>query len=153
MTLNLWDKQLEAYSITESLRFFTYQTVFTSVARLLKERGINIKELYAGLKGYCNGDNVEFDIIGAGSEAAILIEVESKLIRNDVEDLIAKMPDVFKFFPHLRRPKLYGGVAGMSMEKDVERFAYKRGIFVFGASGDNIRILNDEKFKPRTFAK
>ena len=123
------------------------------VDRLLKERNISIRELYAGLSGKRNGDNVEFDIIGAGLEAAILIEVKLKLKKQYVEDLIAKMPVVFKFFPHLRRPKLYGGAAGMSIEKDVERFAYKRGVFVFGESGDNIRILNDEKFKPRTFAK
>ncbi len=139
--------------ITDSLGLFAEQAVFPAIDRLLKTRNINIKELYTGLKGRRNGDNVEFDIVGAGPEAAILIEVKLKLKKKDIEDLIAKMPDVFKFFPHLRRPKLYGGAAGMSIEKDVERFAYKRGIFVFGESGDNIRILNDEKFKPRTFVR
>lgn len=153
-TLDHVDEQLEALSITDSLRFFTNQTVFEAIDRLLKTRGIVIKELYAGLKGRRNGDNIEYDLVGAGPEAAILIEVKLKLKRKHVEELIdQKLPGVFKFFPHLRRPKLYGGAAGMSIEKDVERFAYKRGIFVFGASGDNIRILNDEKFKPRTFAK
>lgn len=151
VTLDRLTRQVSG--ITDSLGLFAEQTVFPAVDRLLKTRAINIKELYAGLKGRRNGDNVEFDIVGAGPEAAILVEVKLKLKKKDVEDLIAKMPDVFKFFPHLRRSKLYGGAAGMSIEKDVERFAYKRGIFVFGESGDNIRILNDEKFKPRTFTK
>jgi hypothetical protein len=40
----------------------------------------------------------------------------------------------------------------MSIDKGVDRFAYKNGLFVIGQTGDNVRILNDKKFRPRSFA-
>jgi hypothetical protein len=40
----------------------------------------------------------------------------------------------------------------MSIDSGVDRFAYKRGLFVIGQNGDNVRLLNDKKFKPRSFS-
>jgi len=42
-----------------------------------------------------------------------------------------------------------GAVAGIIIEENVGRFAYRRGLFVIGQSGDAVEILNDTKFSPR----
>jgi hypothetical protein len=62
------------------------------------------------------------------------------------------MPRFFKFFPNQQRSVLYGVVAGMSIDEDADRFAYEQGLFVITQSGENLRIINDKKFKPRSFA-
>jgi hypothetical protein len=138
--------------VTESLSRFSEQGVLAVVKRLFSERGIKLNPLYANFEGHLNGDNMETDVIGLGSKCAVLIEVKLRLRQADVEEFLEKkLPRFFDFFPSFRRPVLYGGVAGMSIDKGVDRFAYKKGLFVIGQTGENLRILNDEKFKPRSF--
>ena len=128
--------------------------VFPATKRLFSKRGIQLNPLYANFEGHLNGDNMETDVIGLGPECAVLIEVKLRLRQDDVEEFLEKkLPRFFDFFPGFRRPLLYGGVAGMSIDKDMDRFAYKKGLFVISQTGDNVRILNDKKFKPRSFAE
>jgi hypothetical protein len=70
---------------------------------------------------------------------------------SDVKNFLKTLPDFFKFFPHFRRRKLYGAVAGMSVDENVARYAYKHGLFVLAPAGENMQILNDKKFVPRAF--
>jgi hypothetical protein len=86
-----------------------------------------------------------------------LIEVKLRLRQADVKEFCEKkLPRFFDFFPKFRQPLLYGVVAGMSIDKGVDRFAYKKGLFVISQTGDPAaagRILNDKKFRPRSFAE
>jgi hypothetical protein len=139
--------------VTDSLRRFSEQTVFPATQRLFRERGIRLNPLYSNMEAHLDGDNMETDIIGLGPKCAVLLEVKLRLRQKDVEEFLErKLPRFFDFFPSFRRPILYGGVAGMSIDKGVDRFAYKKGLFVIAQTGDNVQILNDKKFKPRSFA-
>ncbi|CAN2039223.1 hypothetical protein GMMP15_1110010 [Candidatus Magnetomoraceae bacterium gMMP-15] len=40
-------------------------------------------------------------------------------------------------------------VAGIVLDKGVERFAYRKGLFVIVQSGEAVQILNNNKFKPK----
>ena len=51
----------------------------------------------------------------------------------------------------MRGRKLCGAVAGMSVDESVARYAYKQGLFVLAPSGENMQLVNDEEFMPRTF--
>ncbi|HID57281.1 TPA: DUF3782 domain-containing protein, partial [Candidatus Poribacteria bacterium] len=42
-----------------------------------------------------------------------------------------------------------GAVAGIVIEEEADKFAYRNGLFVIGQSGQAAKILNDEKFRPR----
>jgi hypothetical protein len=143
----------ELGGLTESLGRFSEQGVLAAVKRLFGKRGIPLDHFYRNLTGPLNGETMETDIIGAGPEYAVLIEVKLRLRQADVKKFLEKkLPRFFEFFPNLQRPVLYGGVAGMSIDDDADRFAYKQGLFIIGQSGENLRILNDKKFKPRSFA-
>jgi len=143
----------ELGGVTESLSRFSEQTVFPATKRLFSKRGIELNRLYGNMQEHLNGDNMETDVIGLGPECAVLIEVKLRLRQDDVEEFLdKKLPRFFDFFPSFRRPLLYGGVAGMSIDSGVDRFAYKRGLFVIAQTGDNVRLLNDKKFKPRSFS-
>jgi len=48
---------------------------------------------------------------------------------------------------------VYGGVAGMDIVEEADKYAYRRGLFVLGMTGEGIaRIMNDQKFTPKDFA-
>jgi hypothetical protein len=140
--------------VTESLGRFSEEGVLSAVKRLFDKRSIPLDHFYRNLTGPLNGETMETDIIGVGLKHAVLIEVKLRLRQADVKEFLEKkLPRFFEFFPNLRRPVLYGGVAGMSIDEDADRFAYKQGLFIIGQSGDSLRIINDKKFKPRSFAQ
>jgi hypothetical protein len=139
--------------VTESLGRFSEETVLAAVKRLFDKRGIPLNHLFRNLVGPLDGETMETDVVGVGPEHAVLIEVKLRLRQPDIKKFLEKdLPRFFEFFPNLRRPVLYGGVAGMSIDEDADRFAYKQGLFVIGQTGENLRILNDKKFIPRSFA-
>ena len=144
----------ELNGVADSLGRFSEQTVFPAIKRLFRERGVRLNLFYSNLEAHdLDGDNMETDVVGLGPKCAVVIEVKLRLRQTDVKEFLEKkLPRFFDFFPGFRRPILYGGVAGMSIDKDVDRFAYKKGLFVISQTGDNICILNDKKFRPRSFA-
>jgi hypothetical protein len=140
--------------VTDSLSRFAEQTVFPATKRLFRERGVRLNLFYSNLEARdLDGNKMETDIVALGPKCAVVIEVKLRLRQTEVKEFLEKkLPRFFDFFPGFRRPILYGGVAGMSIDKDVDRFAYKKGLFVISQTGDNVQILNDKKFRPRSFA-
>jgi hypothetical protein len=144
----------ELGGVTESLGRFSEEGVLSAVKRLFNKRGIPLDHFFRNLIGPLDGETMETDVIGVGPKHAILIEVKLRLRQTDVKKFLEKkLPRFFEFFPNLQRPVLYGGVAGMSIDEDADRYAYKQGLFVIGQSGESLRIINDKKFKPRSFAQ
>ncbi len=41
-----------------------------------------------------------------------------------------------------------GLVARIEINEGIDRYAYKKGLFVIKPSGDTVEIVNDEQFKP-----
>jgi len=139
--------------LTKSLGLFAESMVYPSVTRLFAERGILLTGLYSRSRERRNGSTMEVDVLGVGSEAVVDIEVKLRLEVSDVKYFLKQLPQFFDFFPRFRGLKLYGAIAGMSIDQEADRFAYKQGLFVLAPSGDNMRILNDEKFVPHIFGE
>ncbi len=137
--------------LTDSLGRFAEHMVEPSVVRLFRERGIKLTDIYSRFRERRNGEMMEVDILGYGPGAVVVVEVKLKLKLPDVKALLEKLPRFFDFFTLLRGRKLYGAVAGMSVDESVARYAYKQGLFVLAPSGENMQILNDEEFMPKTF--
>jgi hypothetical protein len=94
---------------------------------------------------------MEWDVLGHGPQHVIAVEVKLKLGVQDVKDTLERLPRFFDFFERFRGLILYGAVAGMSIDEGADRHAYQQGLFVLAQSGENIRLLNDEKFIPRAY--
>jgi hypothetical protein len=137
--------------LTDSLGRFAESAVYPAVARLFRERGIELADTYWRIGDRRNGHHMEIDVLGAGPQHVVLMEVKLKLKLEHVQDLLQKLENFFVVFPYYRGRALYGAVAGMSIDKDVDRYAYHRGLFVMAQTGENLRILNDKKFIPRQF--
>lgn len=137
--------------LVKSLGLFAELMVEPAVIGIFNERGIKLTGVSGRMKERMNGDTMEVDVVGTSLDTVVVIEVKLRLELPDVKEFLKELPNFFKFFPRFRGSKLYGAVAGMSIEKGAARYAYKKGLFVLGPSEDNVKILNDEKFIPRAF--
>ena len=47
--------------------------------------------------------------------------------------------------------KVIGAVAGIVIDESADKYAYRKGLFVIGQTGETVKILNDEKFEPKVW--
>jgi hypothetical protein len=95
---------------------------------------------------------MEIDILLANDKEAVVIEVKTTLKVEDVREFLDDITRFTFFFPRYKGLKLYGGVAGIQIEEDADKFAYRQGLFVLAGSGEGmIRILNNTEFQPKNF--
>ena len=139
--------------LTKSLGLFAESMVLPSVTGLFGQRGLELLDVAARLRARRDGGTMEVDVLGAGPEVVIAIETKMRLRVEYVKDFIERLPHFFEFFPRYSGLKLYGAVAGMSVDSNVPRFAYNQGLFLLAPCGENMQILNDEEFVPREFGK
>jgi len=128
---------------------FVEELVAPGVGRLFKERGIEVDRVYQRAKAHCGGEDMEIDVLAVDGEYAVLVEVKSTLSLDDVNDHLDALAKFRDFFPEYANRKAVGAVAGIAVEEGVDRYAYKKGLFVLRQSGDTVVVANDEKFRPR----
>ncbi len=134
-----WGRLIEALVESDTLRLF-------------QERGIEVRYIYRRTKVKLDGRTMELDLLLENDDEVVVIEAKSQLKVEDVDDFLRQMDDFLEFFPRYRGYRIYGGVAGLGVEDNVARYAYRKGLFVLTVGGEGLaRILNDESFRPRDF--
>ena len=63
-------------------------------------------------------------------------------------DFLTRLKTPFREFSSY---KIYGAIAGIEIDQGVDRFAYKKGLFVIKPSGDTVTIVNDDRFRPKAW--
>jgi len=116
---------------------------------MFKERGIEVDRVFQRVKAHKDGAGIEIDILAVNKEYAVLIEAKSSLSVEDVKDHIERMKCFRRFFPEYSDRKIVGAVAGIVIEEEADRFAYRQGFFVIAQTGEIVKILNDREFKPK----
>ena len=129
-----------------------------SLVELLNERGIEVHRTHPRQKvSYVQKDgtrkNREFDIVVANGEEVVVVEVKTTLKPKHIKRFVESMKDFSRYFPYYATMRVYGAVAYIRCDSDTDRFAYKKGLYVIRATGDSASILNDSKFKPRSFTE
>jgi len=130
---------------------FVEGLVAPGAIRIFRERGINVNRISQRVKCQKDGKQMEIDVLGVDSEYIVLIEVKSTLSIDDVNEHIERLQDFKYFYPEYQDRKAIGAVAGIVIDAGADRYAYRKGFFVIAQSGETIRILNDEKFQPKTW--
>ncbi|EFA68153.1 hypothetical protein [Cylindrospermopsis raciborskii] len=128
---------------------FVESQVRPAAVKLFKERGIAVKEIASNTYIQTGKEGLEIDLLVINSSDIILIEAKSKVSEDDVNEHLERLSKFKRFFPRYESYRVLGAVAGMVIPLDVSRYAYRKGLFVIGQSGDNLVILNDDKFRPR----
>ena len=143
------DKQIA--DLTGSWGKFVESMVEPAVVRLFRGRGIEIEGTHQRVKKRRDGDEMEVDILGINKEWVVAVEVKTTLKVEDVVEHQERLDRFKEFFHEYADRKVLGAVAGMRMEEGADRYAYRRGFFVLAQSGESVIMLNDEKFRPRTW--
>jgi hypothetical protein len=127
---------------------FVENLVEPAVLRLFQERGIDVQEVTRRMRSQRRGAEMEIDIFAVNGDAAVAVEVKSRLSRQDVEYFLGCLERFKQSFPHYADYDIYGAVAGIEIDEGVDRFAYQRGLFVIKQTGDTVTIANDTTFQP-----
>ena len=130
---------------------FVEELVEPAVVRMFQERGIDVKEKHPRVSVKRENVAMEIDILVVDTTDVVLVECKSRLSRDDVHDFIEKLKRFKVAFPAYKNYQAYGAVAGIEINEGVDRYAYQKGLFVIRPSGDTVEIVNDQKFKPKTW--
>ena len=130
---------------------FVEWQVRPAAVRLFKERGIDVNELSSDLSVQKGDEGLEIDLLVVNGSEAIAIEVKSKLTQADVDEHLERLNKFKRLLPRYQSLKILGAVAAMVTPSEVARYAYRQGLFVIAQSGDDLVILNDQKFKPKAW--
>ncbi|MBF0231393.1 MAG: DUF3782 domain-containing protein [Desulfamplus sp.] len=143
------DKQIG--KLGNRLGEFIEEMVRPGAVRLFRERGINVHVVSRNVTAERDGEATEIDLLVVNDGEMIAVECKSSLSIDDVNEHLERLGKVKRLFPHYRDMKVMGAVAAMVIPENVGKYAYKKGFFVLCQSGDNMVILNDEKFEPKVW--
>jgi RecB family endonuclease NucS len=94
---------------------------------------------------------MEIDILAVDGDVAVAIEVKSRL-PNKMWMISARSCRRFKqAFPEQAQHQVYGAVAAIEFLQEVDRYAYRKGLFVIRQCGDSVELANDGSFQPRAW--
>jgi len=128
---------------------FVEEMVAPAAGRLFTERGIPVHLISRNVKANRNGRAAEYDIIVINGEHLVAVEVKSRPRIDHIDMHLQRLAALKEFMPDYRHRKVLGAVAGMTWDDDVAHYAYRKGLFVLGQSGETVAILNDDKFQPK----
>jgi hypothetical protein len=138
-------------SLTTRWGRFVEELVEPAVLRLFQEKGIDVKEIYPRARVKRQGIAMEIDILAVDDTDLVLVECKSRLSKDDVDEFLEKLTRFKIAFPHYKNYQAYGAVAGIEINEGIDRYAYKKGLFVIKPSGDTVTIINDAEFQPMTW--
>jgi hypothetical protein len=122
-----------------------------AAVRLFQERGIDVHELHTGVSVQRAEGGIEIDLLVVNDQEVVLIEVKSKLTQSDVDEHLERLEKFKRLMPRYGNVKALGAVAGMVVPDDIARYAYRKGLFAIAQSGENVIILNDPQFQPKSW--
>jgi len=141
----------EVAGLTTRWGQFVENLVEPAVVRLFQERGIEIQQTLRRVKSTSLATPMEIDILAIDGEIAVAIEVKSRLSQEDVDNFCQTLARFKQAFHYLSEYQIHGAVAGIEIDQDVDRYAYRRGLFVIRQCGDSVEIANDGAFRPRSW--
>jgi len=141
------DKTIEG--LTSRWGRFVENIVAPAVLHLFQEKGFQVQEVYQRVRSARGSRHLEIDILVVDDDVAIVVEVKSRLTQKEVRQVLNTLNHFKSAFPHYANYRLYGAVAAIEIDKDVDTYAYHQGLFVIKQSGDSVKISNDNDFKPQ----
>jgi len=136
--------------ITDSLGRFAENMVAPAIVKIFNRRGIPITGYSQRVRSPKR--RIEYDIVAFNENYAVVVSVKLTLRLDDVKHFLDERLPIFKeVFPRYKDMKVIGVAAGANIVGESDIYAMKRGLFVLAQSGENVTLVNDEKFEPRIF--
>ncbi len=139
--------------ITNTLGKFAQEMVAPKLTELFQKRGLQIQTIAHNIFGVKDNKKFyEIDLLLVGPQVVVIVEVKTKLSVEYVNDHLERLDKIEEIAPNLGNLSgkvIYGAVAGIIIEQDADRYAYKKGLFVVRQNGNLVEISNDENFVPK----
>jgi hypothetical protein len=97
---------------------------------------LKFDQINMNMQGGKKSDRFECDIAAINGKSLALIEVKYNVHADAIEQVEQHVRRFRKFFPFFAGHKIYGGVAGFHIAKDVAEMAHKKGFFVLKRKGE-----------------
>ena len=127
---------------------FIEDAVRPAAVRLFRERGIEVHEVYQNVSSQRGDEGIEIDLMVVNDLDLVAVECKSNLKQQDVDEHLARLAKIKRLLPKHANSRVMGAVAAMVIPDNVARYAYSKGLFVIGQSGEHLEIRNDAEFKP-----
>ena len=128
---------------------FVESMVKPAVVRLFRKRNIIIHQVHSDVAVHKGDEGMQIDLLVVNSTQAVLVEVKSKLTQLDVDEHLERLAKFKRLMPRYADVEAMGAVAAMVIPDELARYAYRKGLFVLAQSGEDLHILNDQRFQPR----
>jgi hypothetical protein len=129
---------------------FVENLVAPGVLRLFQERGILVDRTHQRMRARRENQHLEIDIFAVNHDVGFVVEVKSRLTQDHVRNFLEKL-EIFKtIFTEYSQHQLYGAMAAIEIDGDVDKYAENQGLFIIQQSGDSVYISTDREFTPRT---
>ncbi len=130
---------------------FVENIVAPAALRLFQDQGMAVQEIYQRVRSARGNLNLEIDILLVDDDVAVAIEVKSRLNQDSVRQVLRSLEQFKVAFPRYASYRLYGAVAAIEIDKDVDTYAYNQGLFVIQQSGNSVEISNKSGFVPHAW--
>ena len=130
---------------------FVEEMVEPAVVSLFQERGIEVTQSMSRLKSQRPGAAMEVDILAINGSELVAVECKSRLSKDDVDNFVTRLQRFKLAFIQFQDFQVYGAVAGIEIDQGVDAYAYRQGLFVIKPSGETVKIINDNRFRPAGF--
>ncbi len=97
------------------------------------------------------GRYMRIDLLLATDTIAVAMLVSSHLTVEEVQGHRRQLPELTEFLPAYGHHRIYGAVAGITVEEEAERLALAQGLFVIRRSGETVELANGVDFVPKTW--
>jgi hypothetical protein len=130
---------------------FIEDAVRPAAVRLFQERGIDVHEVHQNVSSRRGNDGIEIDLLVVNSSEIVAIECKSNLSVDDVNEHLERLARLKKLLPAYADKRVLGALASMVIDDNVAQYAYRKGLYVIGQSGDHLEIRNAESFAAATW--
>ena len=128
---------------------FIEKLVDSNMIRLLEQQGIEVKQTTTRVKDKRPHHRWEIDILAINGKEIVAIEVKKNLKKEDVDYFIEVLNMFKNDWADCANKTLYGGMAYLTCQEQVIKYAEKLGLFIFQATGNSATLMNAPGFKPK----
>ncbi|ETR72186.1 MAG: hypothetical protein OMM_07661, partial [Candidatus Magnetoglobus multicellularis str. Araruama] len=100
---------------------------------------------------HVKGQKTEFDIVLYNAHTIGIVEVKNRLRPNRLTEFIAKLPKFRHEFPQFENFKIVAAVAAYSFDKESDKLAQKKGVYVYSRYGHKLRPIHNDDFIPKKY--
>jgi hypothetical protein len=134
---------------------YTEGMAYPSLEKVLRQK-FKMDFIAPRFRSTYKGHNLELDILGYANDdvnAAVIVEVKSRLTEENLQQLLDALKEFPKAFPDHADKKLYGIMAAVNIPENMKQRVLKQGIYLAQISDDTFRLTVPRNFIPKNYGK